>query len=244
LITDAGTPLISDPGFRLVSACHDAGIRVSPIPGPSAVTAALSVSGLPTDRFLFVGFPPSKSGARQRWYASLAHESHTLVIYESVHRIADSLADLASCFGPGRQLMLARELTKRFETLLRGSIEEVLKAVLADDNQQKGEFVLVVASAQFSASAQANVADVFPADRIDGSLSGKPNSPAADSDPDNRDRQSELSSSSRSSIEIDKLIQLLLEHMPVKQVARQIADLSGLPRKAIYARALELQGRT
>ncbi len=144
LITDAGTPLISDPGFRLVRACQQQGIKVSPVPGPSAVTAALSVSGLPTDRFQFVGFPPAKSTARQTWLQALASLPHTLVIYESPHRIVDSLADIVTVLGAERRMTLARELTKKFETLIHGSVSEVLSAVKADANQQRGEFVLVI----------------------------------------------------------------------------------------------------
>lgn len=145
LITDAGTPLISDPGFRLVRACQKAGISVSPVPGPCAVTAALSVSGLPTDRFQFVGFPPARSAARQTWLRPLSGLTHTLVIYESPHRIVDTLTDLNAVFGESRLLTLARELTKRFETLLHGTLAEVLSTVQGDSNQQRGEFVLVVA---------------------------------------------------------------------------------------------------
>ncbi|MEE9321866.1 MAG: 16S rRNA (cytidine(1402)-2'-O)-methyltransferase [Granulosicoccus sp.] len=155
LITDAGTPLISDPGYRLVRACHDAGIVVSPIPGASALTAALSVSGLPTDRFLFVGFPPAKSAARRQWLEPLAVAGHTLILFESPHRIVGSLSDLAEVLGADREMTLARELTKRFETLIHGRIDEVLLRVKEDPNQQRGEFVLVVAgssSAVLSAS--------------------------------------------------------------------------------------------
>lgn len=145
LITDAGTPLISDPGFKLVRACQTAGVRVSPIPGPCAVTSALSVSGLPTDRFQFVGFPPAKSSARQTWLRALHAVPHTLVVYESPHRIVDSLRDMASQLGDQRLVTLARELTKRFETLIHGTLFEVLARVEADPNQQRGEFVLVIA---------------------------------------------------------------------------------------------------
>lgn len=144
LITDAGTPLISDPGFRLVRACQRQGVKVSPIPGACAVTAALSVSGLPTDRFQFVGFPPAKSAARQAWLQPLSTLAHTLVIYESPHRIVDSLKDLAVVFGEERVMTLARELTKKFETLIHGPVSDVLAQVEADSNNQRGEFVLVV----------------------------------------------------------------------------------------------------
>lgn len=163
LITDAGTPLISDPGFRLVRACQQQGIRVSPVPGPCAVTAALSVSGLPTDRFQFVGFPPAKSSARKTWLQTFANISHTTVLYESPHRIVDSLQDIALVFGSARPMTLARELTKRFETLLHGPVEAVLAAVQADSNQQKGEFVLVIggtAAADPAETSGAQIADL------------------------------------------------------------------------------------
>ena len=145
LITDAGTPLISDPGFKLVRACQAAGIRVSPVPGACAVTAALSVSGLPTDRFQFVGFPPARSSARQSWLQTLQSVPHTLIIYESPHRIVDSLRDMVGQFGDQRLITLGRELTKRFETLIHGTLPEVLARVESDANQQRGEFVLVIA---------------------------------------------------------------------------------------------------
>lgn len=154
LITDAGTPLISDPGFRLVRACQEAGIRVSPIPGASAVTAALSVCGLPTDRFQFVGFPPARSQARSNWLQSLAAVPHTLIIYESPHRIVDSLREMVQVFGAQRQMTLARELTKRFETLIHGDLQQVLERVEADAMQQRGEFVLVVAGHDQTDQAQ------------------------------------------------------------------------------------------
>lgn len=145
LISDAGTPLISDPGYRLVRACRDQGVLVSPIPGASALTAALSVSGLPTDRFQFVGFPPSKANARQQFLQELAALPHTVVLYESPHRIVACLADLVQSFGPSRDMVLARELTKKFETVRYGSIADIHAWVEHDSNQQRGEFVLMLA---------------------------------------------------------------------------------------------------
>ncbi len=147
LISDAGTPLVSDPGYRLVRACIEAGVRVSPVPGPSALLAALSVSGLPTDRFEFAGFPPSKGGARRRWMEALAAREHTLVLYESPHRIVDALADVAAVFGEARPVAVARELTKRFETVLRGTATEVHARVASDADQRRGEFVVVIGGA-------------------------------------------------------------------------------------------------
>ncbi len=144
LVSDAGTPLLSDPGYRLVKAAHEAGIAVSPIPGPSAAIAALSVSGLATDRFCFVGFPPAKTGARKSFYESLARDTATLVFYESSHRIEASLQDMVEVFGPDRQALLAREISKAFETVRNARLAELADWVANDENQRKGEFVLVV----------------------------------------------------------------------------------------------------
>ncbi len=144
LVSDAGTPLISDPGYVLVNSVIEAGLQVVPVPGASAAVTALSVCGLPTDRWSFEGFLPSKSGARQKALQARAGDSQTLIFYESSHRIADSLQDMVAVFGPERQVVVARELTKTFETLLRGSLEHVLTEVQSDANQRKGEFVVVV----------------------------------------------------------------------------------------------------
>ena len=144
LVSDAGTPLVSDPGFRLVRAARGAGIKVSPLPGPCAFIAALSVAGLPSDRFAFEGFLPAKAGARRERLARLAGEVRTLAFYESAHRIEDSLADMATAFGADRPAVLARELTKLFETVLDGTLGELRTRVAADPNQRKGEFVVLV----------------------------------------------------------------------------------------------------
>jgi len=204
LITDAGTPLISDPGYKLVRACHEAGIKVAPVPGACAATAALSVSGLPTDRFQFVGFPPARSSARQSWMRPLATLPHTVVIYESPHRILDSLQNIAEVFGADRPMTLARELTKRFETLIHGSVAQVLDRVNSDSNQQRGEFVLILGGLAM--------------------LEGQEQTLGQTAD-------------------LDKTITVLLEHLPVKTVARCAAELCGVKRKTAYDRALELQGR-
>ncbi|KAF1701085.1 16S rRNA (cytidine(1402)-2'-O)-methyltransferase [Pseudoxanthomonas suwonensis] len=144
LVSDAGTPLVSDPGFRLVRAAREAGVRVSPVPGPSALIAALSVAGLPSDRFAFEGFLPAKASARRERLAALAGEPRTLVFYESSHRIEESLADLRQAFGEERPAVLARELTKLFETVLDGTLADLHRRVQDDADQRKGEFVLVV----------------------------------------------------------------------------------------------------
>jgi 16S rRNA (cytidine1402-2'-O)-methyltransferase len=144
LVSDAGTPLVSDPGFRLVAAARAAGIRVSPVPGPCALVAALSAAGLPSDRFAFEGFLPAKTGARRERLAQLAGETRTLIFYESSHRIEETLADAVVAFGADRPAAVARELTKLFETVLSGGLGELHARVAADADQRKGEFVLLV----------------------------------------------------------------------------------------------------
>lgn len=147
LISDAGTPLISDPGYALVRAAHDAGVAVVPVPGPAAFTAALSVAGLPTDRFYFEGFLPAKQAARRQRLATLQAMPVTLVFYESSHRIIESLSDMIECFGGERAAVVARELTKVFETVLSGTLAELHARVSGEANQQKGEFVVLVQGA-------------------------------------------------------------------------------------------------
>lgn len=151
LISDAGTPLISDPGYHLVSAVQHAGYRIIPVPGPSAMIAALSVSGLPSDRFIFEGFLPAKSAARQRHLETLAGEPRTLIFYEAPHRILETIRDMVVVFGNGRRAVIARELTKLFETVYGGTLEHLLDWVEQDENQQKGEIVLLVHGADRAA---------------------------------------------------------------------------------------------
>lgn len=145
LVSDAGTPCISDPGFRLVRAVVEAGHVVSPVPGPCAALAALSVSGLPTDRFVFEGFLPRKSGGRRSRLEELASEPRTLLLQVTPHHVERSLAELVEVFGPERRACLARELTKLHEELIRGTLAE-LHAV-AKQRTLKGEMVLVIAGA-------------------------------------------------------------------------------------------------
>ena len=144
LISDAGTPLVSDPGYHLVKLAHQKEIKVVPIPGPSALIAALSAAGLATDRFCFEGFVPSKRSQRKSYYAQRVKEARTMVFYETPHRIVDSLVDLCSEFGDERRVVMARELTKTFETIRNDTAKQLLQWVMADTNQQKGEIVLVV----------------------------------------------------------------------------------------------------
>jgi 16S rRNA (cytidine1402-2'-O)-methyltransferase len=144
LVSDAGTPLVSDPGYRLVAKARARNIEVSPIPGPSAVMAAISAAGLPTDRFCFEGFLPAKSKARVDALRSLAHETRTLVFYESVHRIEAMLADLTQVFGAGRRAFIGRELTKLHEQTVFGPLADICERLERGEIPRKGEFVIVV----------------------------------------------------------------------------------------------------
>jgi 16S rRNA (cytidine1402-2'-O)-methyltransferase len=145
LVSDAGTPLISDPGFRPVRDVQEAGFRVFPVPGACAAIAALCVAGLPTDRFVFEGFLPAKAGARAARLMELAAEESTTIFYEAPHRIVDSLQAMVEAFGGDREAVLAREITKAYETVRRAPLAELAGFVAADSNQQRGEIVLIVA---------------------------------------------------------------------------------------------------
>ncbi|MBC6428185.1 MAG: 16S rRNA (cytidine(1402)-2'-O)-methyltransferase [Cellvibrionales bacterium] len=158
LVADAGTPLIADPGYRLAAAARAAGLGVSVIPGPCALVAALAGAGLPSDRFLFVGFPPARAAARAEWFADLGAERGTLVCYESSHRILSTLAMLVEVFGGERRVCLARELTKLHESWLHGTLEQVWRAVAADPNQCRGEHVLVISGADRQAVPEPEIA--------------------------------------------------------------------------------------
>ncbi len=192
LVSDAGTPLVSDPGFRLVRAAREAGIRVSPVPGACAAIAALSVAGIASDRFVFEGFLPHKAAARRERLEALAGERRSLILYESSHRILDTLADAAAAFGSERHAVVARELTKHFETVLDGSLAQLQARLVADPDQQRGEFVLVVEGAP---EAEGDAA----------LLLGR------------------------------RAFALLREHLPPSQAARLAAEISGAPRKRLYA---------
>jgi len=144
LISDAGTPLISDPGYRLVTQAHDRDIKVVPIPGVCAAIAALSAAGLATDAFAFEGFPPAKHGARINFFEQFAAQRHTMIFYVSCHRILETLQDMVPVFGADRRVTFARELTKTFETIKRMELSALIDWVEADENQRKGEIVLIV----------------------------------------------------------------------------------------------------
>lgn len=145
LISDAGTPLINDPGYHLVKACRENGIKVVPIPGACAAIAALSVAGLPSDKFIYEGFLPAKSKARQDSLASLITEPRTMIFYESTHRLLETLKDMQTIFGANKQIVLAKELTKTWETIVSFPVNELIDWLNQDVSRQKGEFVLIVA---------------------------------------------------------------------------------------------------
>lgn len=197
-ITDAGTPLVSDPGFHLVRAARQAGIRVVPVPGACAAIAALSAAGLPSDRFVFEGFPPAKSAARRAVFEKLREESRTLIFYESPHRILESLQDMSEVFGPGREAVLARELTKQFETLRAGGLEELREWVGRDANQQLGEFVILIHGVP---RAEREAVDEAAA----------------------------------------RVLEILLEELPVSQAAALAARITGLKKNKLYEYALALK---
>lgn len=197
LVADAGTPLISDPGFRLVRAAREAGVDVVCVPGPCAAIAALSIAGLPSDRFVFEGFLPARESARKARLAALAAEQRTLVFYESPRRVLALFEDLRAVLGGERHAVLARELTKIHETLLRGSIAELHDRIAADPEQQLGEIVVLI--------------------------HGAPDCP------------------DRSAVDGDSLLRALLPRLPLSEAVDCAAEISGLPRNALYRQALTLR---
>jgi 16S rRNA (cytidine1402-2'-O)-methyltransferase len=164
LVSDAGTPLLSDPGFELVRRVAQEGMSVVAVPGPSAITAALSIAGLPTERFSFEGFLPARLGERRTRVAELAAEARTLVFFEAPHRIAESLEDMAAGFGNSRRAAVARELTKVFETVYRGTLSELAVQARSDANFTRGEITVVVEGAPRAA------ADAAPHAELDATL--------------------------------------------------------------------------
>lgn len=199
IISDAGTPLISDPGFKLVREARAQGYQVTPIPGACALISALSAAGLPTDRFSFEGFLSAKTVARINQLTRLEQELRTMVFYESPHRIQDSLSDMEQVFGSEREVVVGRELTKTFETFLSGTITDVRKQVEEDPNQRKGEIVVMV----HGAPEKPKLEDISP--------------------------------------EVDSILVLLLEELSTKKAAVLAEKLTGVPKKRLYNRAVELK---
>lgn len=193
-VSDAGTPLIADPGYQLAAAVIDAGLPVTSAPGASALLAALAVAGLPTDRFMFAGFPPVKQVAKRKFLSEFAAVPSTLVFYESPRRLADCLAAMADIYGGDRRAAVCRELTKKFEEVKRGTLSE-LATHYAETGAPKGEVVIVV---------------------------GPPLKHAA------------------SATDVDTALRDALQTLSVKDAAKQVAEALDLPRKQLYARALEL----
>ncbi|WP_370153605.1 16S rRNA (cytidine(1402)-2'-O)-methyltransferase [Ferrovibrio sp.] len=198
LVSDAGTPLVNDPGYKLVRDCVAAGIAVTALPGASAVLAGLSLSGLPTDRFLFAGFPPPKAAARRSWLAGLKPVQATLVLLESAQRLTESLAAMAEIFGAGREAAVARELTKKFEEVRRGSLGD-LAVHYAAAGPPKGEITLVIGPPPEETASAAD---------LDAALAGA------------------------------------MAHGPLRQAVDDVAAQLDLPRKQVYARALQLRDGT
>ncbi|MDQ4146304.1 MAG: 16S rRNA (cytidine(1402)-2'-O)-methyltransferase [Pseudomonadota bacterium] len=197
MISDAGTPLISDPGYRLVANARAAGLPVTPIPGPSAVIAALSTAGLPTNRFVFEGFLPPKAGARQRRLQELTAEMRTLVFYEASHRIAASLNAMRDVLGRERRAVVARELTKTFENSHGDTLAALCDWINAEAKRRRGEFVVVVEGASESPHRAP-------------------------------------------SLDIRRLLSVLLTELPVKTAARLAADVTGDKKNALYRLALKI----
>jgi 16S rRNA (cytidine1402-2'-O)-methyltransferase len=198
LVSDAGTPLMSDPGSLLVAAAAQAGLRVVAVPGPCAAIAALSIAGLPTDRFAFEGFLPAKPGARREALQLRARETRTLVFYEAPHRLEETLRDMGEAFGAGRAAAVCRELTKHFESAYRGSLHELAARSASDADMTRGEAVIVVAGA------------------------------------------APLDDAERRELESTRVLQALLQELPVSQAARLASQITGARRKDLYDRALEL----
>jgi 16S rRNA (cytidine1402-2'-O)-methyltransferase len=199
LVSDAGTPLVNDPGYKLVRDCIAEAIPVTALPGPSAVLTALSLSGLPSDRFLYAGFPPPKAAARAKWLAELKPVRASLVLLESAQRLPDSLAAMAEVFGGARQAAVARELTKKFEEVRRGSLAD-LAGHYAAAGPPKGEVTLVIGP------------------------------PAEDE--------------GASAADLDAALAAAMGRGPLRQAVDDVAAALGLPRKQVYARALQLRDGT
>ena len=201
LVTDAGTPGISDPGAIVVDILRNAGMTVVPIPGASAVIAALSAAGIAAPGFTFYGFLPASGAQRRRVLEDLKTQTTTLVFYEAPHRVVESVVDMAAILGAERRLTVARELTKTFETFHRCALGEAEAWLQSDPNQQRGEFVLIVEAPQ-------------------------------NQDDDSADK------------EVERVLQLLLAELPLKQAVKLATEITGAKKNALYERALQLQSQT
>ena len=197
LVTDAGTPAVSDPGARVVAAVRAAGLTVIPIPGANAAVAALSAAGFNTPHFLFYGFLPAKGGERRTALLSLLTLPYTLVFYEAPHRVVDTVADLVTVFGTTREIVFARELTKTFEEIHACALSEANVWLAADANRERGEYVLIV---------------------------------------------SEAAEQEKSAVEIQRVLEILLAELPVKQAAKLAAQITGEKKNALYELALKIKG--
>ncbi len=198
LVSDAGTPLISDPGYHVVSHLRDLGHKVSPIPGPSAIITALCAAGLPTDKFFFQGFLPAKSKSRKDVMETWKQQAGTTIFYESTHRIKDSITDLMAVYDDDVELVLARELTKTFETFLKGKPSYILQRFEEDANQMRGEFVVML---------DYRVLD----------------------NGDDKDQEAR------------RILEILLQDLPLKQASQLAAKITGLKKNYLYQIALEMQ---
>jgi len=196
LISDAGTPLISDPGFILVRAVREAGFKVVPVPGCSALITAISAAGMPSNNFIFEGFLPAKRTGRRSQLEQIANDTRTVIFYESTHRIIDSLEDMQAVLGADRYVVIARELTKTFETIHGDKLSALIEWIKADHNQQKGEFVVLVSGAEPAEETG------FSDDTL-------------------------------------RILDLLIDELPVKQAAALTAKITGTKKNALYKEALE-----
>ncbi|HEY7928455.1 MAG TPA: 16S rRNA (cytidine(1402)-2'-O)-methyltransferase [Steroidobacteraceae bacterium] len=240
LVSDAGTPLVSDPGYALVRAASEAGITVRALPGPSALTAALSIAGLPTDRFVFEGFLPSRATARRARLLALVSEPRTLVFFEAPHRIAATLRDLAALFGGERRAVIARELTKLHESAHRGCLAALLRALDAEPNMARGEITLIVEGApgQFPTRSGTEAAAVA-ADTQRGTATEAETGAGAGAE--TAATAAGAGAAARGAL-LAQALRLLLAELPPGRAAAIAAQLAGVPRREAYALAQRLRG--
>ncbi|HTT05431.1 MAG TPA: 16S rRNA (cytidine(1402)-2'-O)-methyltransferase [Steroidobacteraceae bacterium] len=249
LVSDAGTPLVSDPGYALVRAASEAGITVRALPGPSALTAALSIAGLPTDRFVFEGFLPARASARRARLLALVSEPRTLVFFEAPHRIATTLRDLAALFGGARRAVIARELTKLHESAHRGALAALLRSLDAEPNMARGEITLIVEGAgeEISAGAEPEAAAVAAATGAEADTdtgtdtgTGVGTGVGVDTDAGSGAGRSAAGAGARGAL-LAQALRLLLAELPPGRAAAIAAQLAGVPRREAYALAQRLR---